>query len=131
MNHRTPTLIAAALSLALCAPLALAQDWSVASQEGQAIDTKLTWAELDADGDDMLSAEEAAGIETLGDAFDEADANDDGLLTAEEYRDWYQAQQPADDGMDDGMDQDGMDQDDGADDGSSDRDPDTDGGTRG
>ena len=146
MKNPTPTLIAAALSLALCAPLALAQDWSVSSQEGQATDTKLTWAELDADGDGMLSAEEAAGIAALGDAFDEADADDDGLLTAEEYRDWYQAQPQAQGGA--GVEAEveaeaeaeadveaeagqGIRTDDGGttDDGSSDRDPGADGGT--
>lgn len=144
MKNRTPTLIAAALSLALCAPLALAQDWSVSSQEGQATDAKLTWAELDADGDGMLSAEEAAGIAALGDAFDEADADDDGLLTAEEYRDWYQAQPQAQGGA--GVEAEveaeaeadveveagqGIRTDDGGttDDGSSDRDPGADGGT--
>ncbi|HET7655410.1 MAG TPA: hypothetical protein VFK18_00255 [Luteimonas sp.] len=90
----------------------------------------------------MLSAEEATGIAALGDAFDEADADDDGLLTAEEYRVWYQAQPQAqgDAGVEAGVEAEaeaeaeagqGIRTDDGGttDDGSSDRDPGADGGT--
>ena len=57
---------------------------------------KVTWADLDADGDGKLSATEAAGIERLGDGFGDADADGDGLLTAAEYNDWRE-QQPTGD----------------------------------
>jgi hypothetical protein len=52
----------------------------------------VTWAELDVDGDGMLSATEAASVPRLGDGFAEADADADGQLTAEEYSDWYDSQ---------------------------------------
>ena len=128
MNHRTPLVLALGLALGLATPLAFAQTTPAPQASG-----KVTWAELDADGDGMLSSEEATGIEALGDAFDAADDNDDGLLTAEEYREWYEAQQPdEDDGDDadadadaDANDADDTDEDD-TDDGSSERDPDDD-----
>ena len=129
-TRKLPPLVLGSV-LVLSSAFVLAQDWGARSG-AQATGAKVTWAELDADGDGMLNAEEATGIEALGDGFDEADADDDGLLTAEEYRDWYEAQQPGDDAADTG-DEDADDMDDGdddgdeaTDDGSSDQDPDGD-----
>ena len=70
---------------------------AVPATPAQPASGKLTWAELDTDGDGMLSATEAAGIGTLGDGFEDADADADGLLTAGEYRDWFEQQQSMDD----------------------------------
>ena len=125
MNHRSPLVLAVGLALGFSAPLAFAQSSQTPATPATPASGKVTWAQLDTDGDGMLSSEEATGIEALGDAFDAADANDDGLLTAEEYREWYEAQQPDEDDGDDADDADDSDEDD-TDDGSSDRDPDDD-----
>ena len=130
-TRKLPPLVLGSV-LVLSSSLAVAQDWGVRSG-AQATGAKVTWAELDADGDGMLSAEEATGIEALGDGFDEADADDDGLLTAEEYRDWHEAHlsdadppgTTGDAGDTNGGD-DGDDGDEGTDDGSSNQDPDGD-----
>jgi len=116
MTPRSSLSIALGLCLGFAAPLACAQstttDADAAANAAAAAGLgpqqappvqdgpKVTWAQLDADGDGALSSDEAAGIEGLGDAFDEADADDDGLLTAEEYRDWYQTQPTAADAAD-------------------------------
>jgi len=42
-------------------------------------------AELDADQDGQISAEEASANETVAAAFGEADADSDGMLSADEY----------------------------------------------
>lgn len=45
-----------------------------------------TWAEMDGDQDGKLSKAEAAGSPGLSKVFDQADADRDGALTAEEYK---------------------------------------------
>ena len=47
---------------------------------------KVTWSELDADHDGALSKTEAAPVDSLSTAFDSADADKDGSLTADEYK---------------------------------------------
>lgn len=47
---------------------------------------KVTWSELDADQDGALSKTEAAPVDSLSTAFDSADSDKDGLLTADEYK---------------------------------------------
>ena len=130
-TRKLPPLVLGSV-LVLSSAFVLAQDWGARSG-AQATGAKVTWAELDADGDGMLNAEEATGIEALGDGFDEADADDDGLLTAEEYRDWHEAHRSdaagadnADNASDAGDRNGGDDGVEGTDDGSSDQDPDND-----
>lgn len=48
--------------------------------------TKITWSELDADRDGALSKTEAAPVDSLSEAFDAADSDKDGSLTADEYK---------------------------------------------
>ena len=47
---------------------------------------KVTWSELDADHDGALSKTEAEPVDSLSAAFDDADADKDGSLTADEYK---------------------------------------------
>ncbi len=47
---------------------------------------QVTWADLDTDQDGNLSKEEVASVPALAQVFDAADADADGLLTAEEYK---------------------------------------------
>lgn len=47
---------------------------------------KVTWSELDADKDGALSKTEAAPVDSLSQAFDSADGDKDGSLTADEYK---------------------------------------------
>ncbi|MDO5504910.1 MAG: EF-hand domain-containing protein [Pseudoxanthomonas suwonensis] len=93
-----------ALTLALAAPLAFAQqppqaqDAQQAEQQGQQASGQITWEQLDADGDGNISREEATRSEGLSGVFDAADGNSDGNLTIEEYRAYAEAQanpQPA------------------------------------
>lgn len=49
---------------------------------------KMSWTELDANGNGTLSATEAAGIPQLEKVFAKADANADGELSADEYKAW-------------------------------------------
>ena len=53
----------------------------------------LSWADLDADGNGSLSAQEAKRHEGLASVFGTADADADGELTADEYRGYVQKQQ--------------------------------------
>ena len=64
---------------------------------------KVTWSELDADGDGSLSKTEAEPIESLSQAFDSADTDKDGMLTADEYKAYLANQQdsPTPDSNDD------------------------------
>lgn len=105
-NTRTPLIALVALSAALAMPLAFAQekteDAAQAQQTEQATGSATTptqsteaaagtqakqgWAEVDVDGDGNISKQEAASNPGLSQVFDQADANADGSLTADEYK---------------------------------------------
>jgi hypothetical protein len=110
-NTRKPLIALAALSAALAMPLALAQEKTedaVQQQTQQSEPTaeqatgsavqnptqstqsaaqgKQGWADVDTDGDGAISKQEAAANAGLSQVFDQADANADGSLSADEYK---------------------------------------------
>ncbi|WP_374012227.1 EF-hand domain-containing protein [Pseudoxanthomonas koreensis] len=112
MNHPrlfTGTLI---LGLAAVAPLAMAQTTPEEQQHPYAQGSQtpatgaveqqpahssatgegLSWAELDTDGNGSLNRQEAQRHAGMAHVFSAADANADGDLSGEEYRDYLQAQ---------------------------------------
>ena len=54
--------------------------------EAQPASRQLGWNDVDADGNGTISRAESAALPALAAVFDEADADGDGELTAEEYR---------------------------------------------
>ena len=122
MSHTRKTLLGAvALVATLSAPLAFAQQTDPAATTGAAAPaatdasaqpaaaaqpttsndaavatpasvTKKSWADVDIDKDGNLSKAEAAAVPSLGQAFDKADSNADGSLTATEYKAYVKAQ---------------------------------------
>lgn len=54
---------------------------------------KVSWSDLDGDHDGKLSKAEAAPVDALSQAFDTADADKDGALTADEYKAYLAARQ--------------------------------------
>lgn len=88
-----------ALTALLSAPLAFAQQ---APQQGDAAaeqaapaaqqagtgaaPQKKSWSDVDTDKNGALSKSEASSVPALGQVFDQADANADGALTADEYK---------------------------------------------
>jgi hypothetical protein len=52
---------------------------------------QVAWADLDADKDGKLSKTEASSLKSLGEVFDAADADHDGMLSADEYRAYLDA----------------------------------------
>lgn len=98
MNRHLLSLGLATLSL-VAAPLAFAQQDPQQPQDpvatpAEPADTgKVTWSELDADGDGALSKTEAAPVDALSQAFDSADTDKDGALTADEYKAYLAATQ--------------------------------------
>lgn len=92
---RIPLVLSAALLASIATASAFAQgaaqaqaqtqDTAAASQDGG---HKNWWAELDADGDGRLSANEAAAMDNVAKMFPAADADHDGQLTVEEYTAW-------------------------------------------
>ncbi|KRA46424.1 hypothetical protein [Pseudoxanthomonas sp. Root630] len=110
-NTRTPLIALVALSAALAMPLAFAQEKTEDAATQQAQQTEPTadqatgsatqsptqstqsaaggkqgWADVDTNGDGNISKEEAAANPGLSQVFDQADANADGALTADEYK---------------------------------------------
>lgn len=106
-NNRKPLIALVALSAALAMPLAFAQEQAEeATQQteptaeqatGAATETPTQstqsaaqgqqgWAEVDTDGDGAISKQEAAANPGLSQVFDQADADADGKLTADEYK---------------------------------------------
>ena len=53
---------------------------------------KKSWADVDLDKNGNLSKAEAAAVPSLGQAFDKADSNADGSLTAAEYKAYLKTQ---------------------------------------
>lgn len=94
MNARKPLIGLFALSAALAMPMAFAQDPQTGDADDMASQAQpqLTWADLDTDGDGVLSREEAAAHPALGSVFDQADSDGDGKLTADEYRAYTESQ---------------------------------------
>ncbi len=116
-NSKTFAPILTAAALALAAPLAFAQDaQQPPQQQGQAEDASTqqappqaqagqakaaTWEDLDSDRNGTISKQEAAAAPRLAEIFDEADVNNDGELTTEEYKAYLaanSAQQPGSEG---------------------------------
>ena len=106
MNRQLLSLALAAASLS-AAPLAFAQDAHANDNAREHASTqameqhmgtqdgpkKVSWSELDADHDGTLSTTEAAPIDALSQAFDTADADKDGALTADEYKAYLAARE--------------------------------------
>jgi hypothetical protein len=65
-------------------------DASAATTQGDP--SKKSWADVDADKDGNLSKAEAAAVPALGQVFDQADANADGSLSADEYKAYVKTQ---------------------------------------
>ena len=106
MNRHLISIALGTLALA-AAPLAFAQSTTTPPAEPQqeaapaqqatapqeapapqadAAPKQISWSQLDTDGDGKLSKEEAAPVDSLSQAFDSADADKDGALTADEYK---------------------------------------------
>ena len=111
-TNRKPLIALVALSAALAMPLAFAQekteDAAAQAQTQQSEPTaeqatgsttqsptqstqsatqgKQGWADVDTDGDGAISKQEAATNAGLSQVFDQADANADGSLSADEYK---------------------------------------------
>ncbi len=88
----SPTSLSIALALAatFSTSLAFAADPKAGDmpETGNAAQTQLSWSELDADKDGNLSATEADASPALKAHFSKADANADGTLTSDEYREY-------------------------------------------
>ncbi len=114
MNKRNPiTAGLLILGMVAAAPLAFAQTTPTQGQEptsdtaappatgaaeqqarqSSASGQGMSWADLDADGNGSLSAQESKRHEGLSSVFAQADADGDGQLTADEYRAYITAQQ--------------------------------------
>ncbi len=114
-NARKPLTAMIALGVALAMPMAFAQDPTASTTQAppttdaattttqdyaqdataeapQSQQGQVTWADLDTDGDGKLSQAEAAGLEGLAQVFSEVDADGDGFITPEEYRDFVNRQ---------------------------------------
>ncbi|PJJ98683.1 calcium-binding protein [Lysobacteraceae bacterium NML91-0213] len=93
-SNRKPFAFLLAAGAVLAAPLAFAQDTATTTTGAQtgASGTQLTWADLDSNGDGNLSRDEATAHSALAAVFDQADADSDGQLTADEYRTFAAAQ---------------------------------------
>jgi len=66
-------------------------DASAATTQGDP--SKKSWADVDADKDGNLSKAEASAVPALGQVFDQADANADGSLSADEYKAYVKTQE--------------------------------------
>ncbi|WAC62928.1 EF-hand domain-containing protein [Pseudoxanthomonas sp. SL93] len=111
-TNRKPLIALVALSAALAMPLAFAQEKTedaatqAQTEQTQSTDQSATgsatqsptqstqaagqskqgWADVDTDGDGSISKQEAAANAGLSQVFDQADADTDGKLTADEYK---------------------------------------------
>jgi hypothetical protein len=96
-NVRKPLTGLIVLGAMLAMPMAFAQAQDAATpqttpptDQAQTAPTaepkQVTWADLDGDKDGKLTKAEVATVPTLTQIFDQADANHDGALTAEEYK---------------------------------------------
>ena len=95
MNRHFLSLGLATISL-IAAPIAFAQDApptqdptataAEPEEAGTQQNDKVTWSQLDANGDGALSKTEAAPVDALSRDFDSADTDKDSSLTADEYK---------------------------------------------
>ncbi|MGH8080515.1 MAG: EF-hand domain-containing protein [Lysobacter sp.] len=109
LKSRKPLIAALALAATLSAPLAFAQstgeqapptgDAATAATAAQdagaataaqptAAPQKKSWSDVDGDKDGNLSKSEAAAVPALGQVFDQADADANGSLTPDEYKNY-------------------------------------------
>lgn len=105
ISIRKPLIAALALTAALSAPLAFAQSSATpptgdaatpaasaqpaaAESTATAAPQKKSWADVDGDKDGNLSKNEAAAVPALGQVFDQADADANGQLTPDEYKNY-------------------------------------------
>lgn len=95
IQNRKPLLAAAALVAVLSAPIAFAQSTATppsqdaaatAAQPASAAPQKKSWSDVDVDKNGSLSKTEASSVPALSQVFDQADADADGALTADEYK---------------------------------------------
>jgi len=96
MNHASKLSGLIALAAAVAMPMAFAQtapttdDGMQSAPPAAAAPTaepkQVTWADLDTDKDGALSKEEVTTVPALAQVFDDADADADGKLTADEYK---------------------------------------------
>lgn len=111
-NASKPLSILVALGAALAMPIAFAQTAPTPTAQDDAMQSatpqsaqpqpeaapqaqpkQVTWADLDSDKDGNLSKSETATVPELSKIFDQADANKDGKLSAEEYKSFAMQQQ--------------------------------------
>jgi len=95
IKNRKPLVAAAALVAILSAPLAFAQSATPEAQDPAAASAaapasgapaKKSWSDVDTDKNGSLSKSEASSVPALSQVFDQADADADGALTADEYK---------------------------------------------
>ena len=85
--RRLPLALALAALFAAGASVAVAQD-TTTPQTDQAQPAQTSWSDLDTDKNGTLSATEAEANPGLKAHFEQADANADGALTGDEYREF-------------------------------------------
>ncbi|MBB1061204.1 EF-hand domain-containing protein [Marilutibacter spongiae] len=95
-SNRKPLIVALALTAAMSSSMAFAQEQDATATEGaQQAETatmndaeapRKSWADIDVNQDGSVSKDEAASVPALSQVFDEADADADGNLTADEYK---------------------------------------------
>ena len=68
------------------APMTPAMPATPATPATPASAKQVSWSQLDADHDGKLSKSEAGSVKSLSKDFDQADANQDGALTTDEYK---------------------------------------------
>lgn len=104
-NTNKPLAGLIALGAALVMPMAFAQttpttDDAATPQTEQAQPAptaepkQVTWADLDTDKDGSLTKTEVATVPALNQVFDQADADADGKLTADEYKTFASKEAP-------------------------------------
>jgi len=95
ITNRKPLVAAAALVAILSAPLAFAQSATPQAQDPAAASAatpasgapaKKSWSDVDTDKNGSLSKSEASSVPALSQVFEQADADADGALTADEYK---------------------------------------------
>lgn len=105
---RNPLSVALALTVALAAPSAFAQEQDTAPPEqtesttmNSAQPAQKSWAEIDLNQDGAISRDEAASVPSLSQVFDQADSDADGALTADEYKNYVSKAQNTGEPVDD------------------------------